>query len=303
MSPRSAHISALLPAFLGRLNASCDPLRVRLRALLIDTSRNGVTTLRFCGVGALTGEDDVNLLQSAAGDSPPLRLRGSVDASLALAASLRAGLGNDMFRVDTATRWIDGASAEPAELAGAIGALRSRGWRVTLHTDSSEAIDLALEAFSTAANGGTPLSVADGLELRLPLSAEASARLRCLGLSTGVLIKEAVGPSNATVGFARTIGTPVSASLDRMVGGPAPLRTLAAAAGPAGLGPRKGDLLASITSDAAMRCSAGAITGALEAGKYADFVFLDNDPRNIAAADFGRLRCVGTWISGREICA
>ncbi len=298
------HVSALLPRFLARLAGSRDPLRGRLRALMGEASRNGVTMLRYCGLGALAGGDDVNLLRSAAGDASPLRLRGSIDARLAreqVAAGLRAGAGDDRVRIDTATRWIDEDFAEPADLAAEIAALRKRGWRVTLHASASSAIDRALEAFETAASAGTPLGVADGLELPAPLSAKTSARLLSLGLSAGLLIEEAIAPDDAALAFVATAGVPVSVSLDRMVGGPAPLRTLAAAAAPSGSRPRAGDWLTMITRDGAICCGAGAITGSLEVGKYADFVFLDDDPRDIPTSDFGRLSCVGTWIAGREI--
>jgi predicted amidohydrolase YtcJ len=291
----SQHISALLPAFLKRFTASRDPLRARLRGLIGEASRNGVTTLRYCGLGALGGEDDVSLLRYAIGDASPLRLRGSVDARLARekdAAGPRAGAGDDMFRLDTATRWIDEANVEPAELAEAVAALRKRGWRVTLHASSPDAIDAALDAFSTAARAGTSFGAADGLEHRVPLSAEASARLRSLGLSAGLLIEDRAQPSDATVNFDGMTGIPVSASLDQMAGPPSPLRTIASVT-------QRG--LPWVTRDAAMRCDMGQIIGSLEVGMYADFAFLDEDPRDVAPEEFGRLRCVATWVSGREI--
>jgi predicted amidohydrolase YtcJ len=289
------HVSALLPAFLRRMSVSSAPIGARLRALLGQASRNGVTTLRYCGLGALGGEDNVSLLRSAVSGSPSLRLRGSMDERLALekdAGGLRAGAGDDMFRVDTATRWIDEAPVKAAELAGAIAALRKQGWRVTLHASSPGAIDAALEAFATAASAGTPLGAADGLEYRVPLSARASARLYALGLSAGLRVEERAQSIETTENFEGLTGIPVSASLDRMAGPPSPLRTIAS------LARRE---LPWVTREAAMRCGMGQIVGSLDVGMYADFAFLDEDPRAVAPEDFGHLRCVATWVSGREI--
>ncbi len=156
-APSRTHVSALLPTLAGRLAVSRDPLRARLSALLRGAARRGVTTLRFCGLGALAGHDDPDLVRSAAGESPPLRLRGAVDVDLALQPRLAPGFGDDMFRIDTATCWIDENDAEVRELAATVQALRSRGWRVTLHAESSAAVDLALDALSAAALAGWPL--------------------------------------------------------------------------------------------------------------------------------------------------
>ena len=219
-----------------------------------------------------------------------------------LAASLRAGLGNDMFRVDTATRWIDEASADTLELAEAVSELRKRGWRVTLHANSSEAIDIALEAFSIAASVGTPLGAADGLEHRVPLSAGACARLRSLGISAGLLVEGGTSPVDGTVSSGNMTGIPISVGLDQIAGPSAPLRTVASVARSADFGQRVGDYLRTVTRDAAMRSNAAPIIGCLEVGMHADFAFLDEDPRDIAPEDFASLRCVATWVSGREIC-
>ena len=133
------HVSALLPTLLGRLAGSRDPLRARLSSLFREAARSGVTTLRFCGLGTLAGHDDPDLVRSAAGELSPLRFRGAVDAGLALhsdLARLSPGFGDDMFRIDTATHWIEATSADARELAEMVRALRQRCWRVTLHAES-----------------------------------------------------------------------------------------------------------------------------------------------------------------------
>ena len=144
------HVSMLLPTFLERLAGSRHHLTVRIRTLLREAARHGVTTLRFCGLGSLAGDEDPDLVRSAVGELPPLRLRGAVDAGLALRSGLgrlRPGLGDDFFRIDTATHWIDAMSTTAREAAELVRVARERGWRVTLHADSPAAIDLALDAF------------------------------------------------------------------------------------------------------------------------------------------------------------
>jgi hypothetical protein len=296
-------VSSLLPVLLGRLTVSRDALRARLRALLGDAARGGVTTLRFCGLGALAGGDDPDLLRSAAGDSPPLRLRGVVDAGLALQSVgtlLSPGFGDDMFRIDTATRWIDGRKADARDLAETVMALRNRGWRVTLHANDSDTVDLALDAFSTAATAATLLDTADGVERRGPIAAGNWARLRRLGLSTGLVIDEGIGPGGAAADLGEAGDVPLSVSLDSMAGLSGPLQMLSGAADLAGKALWKA-WLSSVTRGAATRCGAGAILGSLEVGKYADFAFLSDDPGHIDPRGVRRIRCVGTWVAGREI--
>ena len=165
------HVSMLLPILLERLAGSRHHLTVRLGTLFREAARHGVTTLRFCGLGSLTGDDDLDLVRSAVGGSPPLRLRGAVDIGLALRSGsgrLRPGLGDDLFRIDTATHWIDAMSTTAPEIAELVRVARERGWRVTLHADSPAAIDLALDAFELAAYSGASLDSSDGLEHRGP---------------------------------------------------------------------------------------------------------------------------------------
>lgn len=303
-SPQAGpHISTLLPALFRRLAVSRDATRARLRALLGEAARGGVTAIRFCGFGVLAGDDAPDFVRSAAGVSPPLRLRGAVDANLALqsvGSRVGPGFGDDMFRVDTATRWINGAKTDARELAMTVIALRKRGWRVTLHADATDAVDLALDAFSTAASAATLLSAADGIERRGPLPAGSWVRLRRLGLSTGLIMDEGVVPGGAAADLSEARGVPFSVSLDMMAGLSTPLQMLAAAATIVGK-VRVDDWLSTVTRGAATRCGAGAILGSLEVGKYADFALLSDDPRRSDPRDVSRIRCVGTWVAGREI--
>jgi predicted amidohydrolase YtcJ len=299
------HVSMLLPTLLGRLAGSRHHLGARLSALLREAARRGVTTLRFCGLGSLAGREDPDLVRSAAGESPLLRLRGAVDTNLALHSDLERlypGSGDDLFRIDTAAHWIDAASTNSQELTEVVRTLRERGWRVTLHTESPAGIDLALSAFSAAARLGTSFDVSDGLECCGAQSAETWARIHRLGVSAGVTLDEPSVTGDGAPLFRAPLDIRVSLTRDLMAGAPNPLTTLSAAAG-AKVVERAdvADWLPSVTADASARCGTRAILGSFEVGKYADFAFLDRDPRSVDLCSATQIECKATWLAGREI--
>jgi predicted amidohydrolase YtcJ len=298
------HVSTLLPTFLGRLAGSRRHLRVRLSALLREAARRGVTTLRFCGLGSLAGHEDPDLVRSAAGESPLLRLRGAVDTSLALHSDLERlypGSGDDLFRIDTAAHWID-ASTNSRELAEVVRALRERGWRVTLHAESPAGIDLALNAFSAAARLGASFDVSDGLERRDAKLAGTWARIRRLGVSAGITLEDPSVTGDGAPRLRAPRDIPMSLTRDLMAGAPNPLTILSAAAeAKVAEGADVADWLPSVTADASARCGTRAILGSFEVGKYADFAFLDRDPRTVDLRSATQIECKATWLAGREI--
>jgi predicted amidohydrolase YtcJ len=300
-------VSAMLPTLLRRLARSRDPLRARLSALFGEAARYGVTTLRLCGLGAFAGEDDPDLVRSATGESPPLRLRGAVAANLALRSDSRRlwpGFGDDLFRIDTAAHWIDAANTNSQALVEIVRALRQCGWRVSLHTESPAATDLALAAFSTAAKLGTSFDILDGLERRDVQWEETWERIRGLGVSMGFILQDMTVSEDdpPLVGARRDI--PLSLTCDLMAGAPNPLKILSAAAvAKAAQGAGVADWLPSLTADASARCGTGAILGSFEVGKYADFAFLDRDPRGVDLQSASRIECKGTWLAGRQIAS
>jgi predicted amidohydrolase YtcJ len=306
VSPQARlHVSMLLPTFLERLAGSRHHLTLRLRTLLREAARHGVTTLRFCGLGSLAGDEDPDLVRSAAGESPPLRLRGAVDVGLALRSGsrrLRPGLGDDLFRIDTATHWIDAMSTTTEEIAELVRAAREQGWRVTLHAESPAAIDLALDAFASAAYSGASLDISDGLEHRGPQSAETWARIRQLGISAGVILEDPSFSEDDRPHLGAPRDVPVSLTCDLMAGAPDPLTFLSAAAATKAAGSKNvADWLPSVTADASTRCGTGSILGSLEVGAYADFAFLDRDPRDVDLRNASEIECKGTWLGGREV--
>ncbi len=277
------HVSALLDRFAARLAVSTEPMQARLLRLFAQSAAGGVTCLRVCGIGTLSGAGDLDLLHAAMAEAPRLRLRGTLDCSLLSEwndLQLRPGFGNDVFRVDTVSAWLSGAAA--------LRDAKHAGWHVTLHASDAAQVDQALACFDdfTARDAG------DGIECRSAPPADSQRRAANLGLSLGLTVSE--GESYGQVATA----APLSLGLDAAVGASLPLAMLAQAAAD---GMDMAQALAALTIGAARRCGMDAITGSLQRGKYADFVFLDRDPRSVAAHDVAALRCTATWLNGLDV--
>lgn len=259
------HVSALL----ARLPLSPGPICARLTRLLRATAATGVTCLRICGLGSLTGIDDLALLRAVTATAAPLRLRATLDAALLPAwqtLQLRPGFGDDMLRVDTISAW----PPYPAIPAG---------WAATLHADDAQP---ALDWFAAA---GRAWDARSGPELA---ATGDVAGLQPLGLSLGLTVASPTPLPD---------GVPVSLGLDTADGPSAPLRMVQWAVQADATVPRA---LAAVTIDAARRCGVGDILGSLAVGKHADFAFFEADPRTAPPDALAALRCVGTWVGGRE---
>jgi predicted amidohydrolase YtcJ len=264
--PVPRHVAGLLPRF----SATPDAIRPRLARLLRATAAAGVTCLRVCGLGTLTGAGDIDLLRAVTAEAAPLRLRGMLDAALLAeweALHLAPGCGDDIFRLDTLSVW-----PEAGRLEALLCRVAAAGWRAVVHAADP---DEALDAFAAARPPGDWRC---GLECRAMPAPGDIARMRELGLSLGLMAPPDAPPA-----------LPVSLGEDSATGPSAPLRMIAAAAPLIGVA----RALAAVTIDAARRCGVAAILGSLERGKYADFVFLDGAP---GAASTVR----ATWMEGRE---
>ena len=216
-------------------------------------------------------------------------------------ATRRAGFGDDTFRVDTVTAWIGDSESENANCIRAACECRARGWRVTLHAQGEAAIGAAVAGFAAMDRGPERLTGADGLEISLR-DGERGVRLSAgRRFSLGLTDDEPSEVDAPTVVRAlEAADMPFSISLDRMVGVAGPLESLAAA-------PRESrgdvsmiDRLPIVTAWAARRCGVDAILGVLDVGRHADLAFLDADPRVTPASKSREVRCVSTWVGGRE---
>jgi hypothetical protein len=56
-----------------------------------------------------------------------------------------------------------------------------------------------------------------------------------------------------------------------------------------------------MTIDAAWQCHSDHEIGSLEAGKLADFVVLDADPRTVPPTQIGSIAVNETWVGGQRV--
>ena len=61
--------------------------------------------------------------------------------------------------------------------------------------------------------------------------------------------------------------------------------------------------LRAMTIDAAWQCHSDHEVGSLEPGKFADFVILESDPRDVLAPDISKIKVLETWLAGRQVFA
>ncbi len=59
----------------------------------------------------------------------------------------------------------------------------------------------------------------------------------------------------------------------------------------------------SMTRDAAWQCHSEHEIGSLEVGKFADFVVLDKDPRQVPATEISNIKVLETWMGGKMVFA
>jgi predicted amidohydrolase YtcJ len=300
-----AHISLLLSQFAERLTVSRRPLTARLRGAFEDLARSGFTTVRWCGLGGLTGQGDIDLARAALDGPNLLRLRGALDMRLLVGPgnpARSAGFGDDTFRVDTVTGWMGDNEAGNANCVTAAHECRTQGWRVTLHAQGEAAIGTAVAALVAMDGRPERLTGADGLECWLRDGERAAALSAGRGFSIGLTCAEPseVGAS-AVVRALEFADTPFSISLDRMVGVAGPLEGLSMAARESGDEVSLICRLPIVTARAARRCGVDAILGMLDVGRYADLAFLDADPRLTPASASREVRCLSTWVGGAVI--
>jgi predicted amidohydrolase YtcJ len=58
-----------------------------------------------------------------------------------------------------------------------------------------------------------------------------------------------------------------------------------------------------MTRDAAWQCHSDLEVGSLEAGKLADFILLDEDPRDVDPGKISQIKVLQTWMGGRQVYA
>lgn len=239
----------------------------------------------------------------------------------------RSGLQREPFlgREDTGIAYI-----EPAALDAAVRRRLTEGWAVCVHANGDRAIDRVLDAFERARDAG--LDVA-GRRCRIEhcsiLHDDQIERMHALGVSPSFLIghvhywgrafaEEIFGREKAELldrtAACERLGIRWTLHSDDPVTEMDPLRCIENAVtrrmwrtdgdvlAPAETVPVEAALRA-MTLDAAWQCHSDHEVGSLEPGKFADFVLLGEDPREVPVETLGQIPVLETWVGGRQVYA
>ncbi|MEO7588905.1 MAG: amidohydrolase [Arachnia sp.] len=151
-----------------------DDMLARHRDLFTQAAARGITLLHDCGIGAVNGVDDLDILRTVVDGSSPVRYRGMLVSTLYetwMNQGLRPGDGNDLLRVDGIKAWSDGSNQagtgfqrepylhttdrgslnySPQELADVVDRAHRDGWQIGVHANGDAAIDVTLDAYAAA---------------------------------------------------------------------------------------------------------------------------------------------------------
>ncbi len=219
------------------------------------------------------------------------------------------------------------AYIEVDELNEAVEKRLREGWAVCVHANGDAAIDRVLDAYELAADKGLdPGSRRCRIEHCSILHDEQIERMAKLGISPSFLIGHVYYWGNAFV--EDVFGLEKASKLDRTGACEAkgirwtihsddpvtemdPLRCIENAVTRSMW--KSDDLLSpeecisveaalrAMTIDAAWQCHSDHEVGSLEAGKFADFVVLDADPREVDPMQLGQIGVLETWVDGRQV--
>ncbi len=218
----------------------------------------------------------------------------------------------------------------PADMTSLAIDRARRGWPLALHANGDAGIDMVLDACQAVRDAGIDLRrLRPRIEHCSMLHDEQIARMRDLGVSAsflighvhfwGVWMRDRVfGPDRVQhLGRARSVetaGVGFTLHSDFSVTDPVPLHMMEMAVtrrtwrepdfvlNPAERIPIESAIRA-MTSEAAWQLSSEHEIGSLEAGKLADFVILDQDPRRVAPDSIKDIRVLETWMDGRRVYA
>ncbi len=320
----------------------------RIRRLFDHAASVGCTSLHDCGIGLLSGVNDVALLDAVMADNPPVRYRGMLISTLMDEwdkLGIKPGHGNDLFRIDGIKAWADGSNqAETGyqrenylgsnsrgalnysleQITEVIKRAHDGGWQVGVHSNGDAAIDTVIEAYQTVLQGSAPNDLRHRIEHCSVLHPEQMEKMVRLGLSPSFLIGHVrwwgkafrdriLGPERAKYydpcASALAAGLRISLHSDWSVTPIEPLRYVQDAVARVmneGGGVFFSDecisaeaALRAVTIDAAWHCHMDDKVGSLEAGKYADFAILEQDPTS-GVKDIGKIKVSETWMAGEQ---
>ena len=221
------------------------------------------------------------------------------------------------------------AYIEREELFAAVEQRLADGWAVCVHANGDAAIDNVLDAFEAAAAKGLR---ADAQRCRIEhcsiLHDEQIERMAALGLSPSFLIghvyywgqafvQDVFGIDKASLldrtGTCEAKGIRWTIHSDDPVTEMNPLRCIENAVtrnmwkSEAKLSPQEcistAAALRAMTIDAAWQCHSDHEVGSLEAGKFADFIVLEQDPLQVEPDALSSIAILQTWVNGELVYA
>lgn len=203
-----------------------------------------------------------------------------------------------------------------------------KGWPLALHGNGDAAIDMVLDACQAVHDAGIDMSrVRARIEHCSMLHDDQIARMKKLGVSASFLIghvhywgvwmrDHVFGPERVRhLGRCRSVeraGVGFSLHSDFMVTDPDPLHMIQMAVTRRTwkepdfvLNPDERvsveSAIRGMTSEAAWQLFSDHEIGSLEAGKLADLVILDRDPRKVDPETIRTIRVTETWMDGRRV--
>jgi predicted amidohydrolase YtcJ len=236
----------------------------------------------------------------------------------------RTGLQREPF-LDSDDKGI--AYIEVAALQEAVETRLRKGWAICIHANGDAAIDRALDAYERARDLGLdPGARRCRIEHCSILHDEQIDRMADLGISPSFLIGHVYYWGKAFIDD--VFGLEKASRLDRTASCEAkkirwtihsddpvtemnPLRCIENAVTRSMwradelLSPEErvsvDSALRAMTIDAAWQCHSDHEVGSLEIGKFADFVFLEDDPRDVETCELGKIKIRETWVHGHRV--
>lgn len=218
----------------------------------------------------------------------------------------------------------------PEDLTATAIDRASKGWQLAIHGNGDAAIDTILDACEAMREAGIDMeSVRVRIEHCSILHDEQIARMKDLNVSASFLIghvhywgvamrDDVFGEEKAQLldrcRSAEEAGVGFTLHSDFMVTDPQPLHMIEMAVTRQTwkepdyvLAPQERisveSAIRAVTSEAAWQLFSDHEIGTLEAGKFADLVILEADPRKVAPDQIKSIRVLETWMNGNQVYA
>lgn len=212
LSGKLEETAALVPFLAKMPQPSAQEIQKRIRRLLDRAASAGCTALHDCGIGLLSGVNDIALLQAVMADNPPVRYRGMLISTLMdewINLGIKPGDGDDLFRLNGIKVWADGSNQAKTGyqrvnylghdnrgklnysldyITDIIRRAHGGGWQVGVHANGDAAIDMVIDAYQAALHGATAADLRHRIEHCSILHPDQIEKMQRTGLSPTFLI-------------------------------------------------------------------------------------------------------------------